>query len=134
VRGEAAADAGLEGELAQSGAGRADVPGPAEGGAVDDAEQRAGRQGGAAGKPGAKLLPAPVVDAGFAAFAALAAPYQQRPTAHIQVGLRQVERFADPQPGAPEDHDQAAQAVAVSAGTGLSHNRDDLFDSGGSAG
>jgi hypothetical protein len=52
-----------------------------------------------------ELLPAPVVHAGFAAFAALAAAHQQCAASRVEVGLGQLERFADAQPGPPQHHD-----------------------------
>jgi len=60
--------------------------------------------------------------------AALAAPHQQRSAARVEVGLGQGERLADPQAGAPEHDDQAAQSAAVDAVTGVAHHGDDLFD------
>jgi hypothetical protein len=60
-----------------------------------------------------ELLPGPVVHADLAAAAALAAPHQQRSAARIEVGLGKRERLADPQAGAPEHDDQAAQPAAV---------------------
>jgi hypothetical protein len=46
----------------------------------------------------------------------------------IEVDFGKRERFLDPQPGTPQDHDQAAQATAVRAVTGGAHDGDDLLD------
>jgi hypothetical protein len=43
------------------------------------------------------------------AAAILAAPYEQRTAARVEVGLGERERLADPQACAPQHHDQAAQ-------------------------
>ena len=85
-------------------------------------------------QPGLKLLPRPVVHPDLAAAAALAAPYQQRAAARVQVSLGQRERLADPQPGPPQHHDQAAQPAAVDPVAGAAHHRHDLLIVGGSAG
>src|SRR4051794_3272531 len=53
-------------------------------------------------EPGMQFLPGPVVHADLATAPALAAPDQDRSAASVQVGLGERERFADPQPGAPE--------------------------------
>jgi hypothetical protein len=82
------------------------------------------------GKPRPELLPAPVVHARFAAFAALAAADQERPSSRVEVGFGEVERFANAQPGPPQHDDQSADPVAPNAGTGLAHHGYDLFHSG----
>ena len=46
----------------------------------------------------------------------------------VEVGLGERERLADPQAGAPEHDDQAAQAAAVDAVAGAAHHGDDLLD------
>ena len=81
-------------------------------------------------QPGRELLPGPVVHADLAAAAALAAPHQQRAAARVKVGLGERERLADPQAGAPQHHDQAAQAAAVDAVAGAAHDGHDLLDRG----
>jgi hypothetical protein len=65
-----------------------------------------------------------------AAPAALAAPHQQRPAARVQVGLRERERFADAQPGAPQHDDQAAQPATVCRVAGAPQHGDDLLGRG----
>src|SRR5215208_6163629 len=79
-------------------------------------------------EPGLKLLPGPVVHADLAAAAALATAHEQRSAPPIQVGFPERERLVDPQAGAPEHDDQAAQAAAVDAVAGVAHHRDDLLD------
>jgi len=63
-----------------------------------------------------------------AAPAALAAPHQQRTAPRIEVGLGERERLTDPQAGAPEHDDQAAQPATVDTVTGEAHQADDLLD------
>jgi hypothetical protein len=48
----------------------------------------------------------------------------------IEIGLGERQRFLDPQSGAPEDHDQAAQSTAVCPVTGRARDGDDLLDLG----
>jgi len=55
-------------------------------------------------------------------------PDKNRPATLIQVGLGERERLLDTQPGAPEHHDQAVEAIAVALATSLAHYRDDLLD------
>jgi hypothetical protein len=40
----------------------------------------------------------------------------------------EVERFADPQPGAPEQDDQGAESLSVGAIADGAHHGDDLLD------
>ena len=77
-----------------------------------------------------ELLPAPRVGADLAASSAFAVADQERAAALIEVGLAERERFVDAQPGAPQDHDQASQPLAVRAAVGLAHHCDDLLDVG----
>jgi hypothetical protein len=46
----------------------------------------------------------------------------------IQIALGERERFADPQPGAPEHDDQPPKPDAVGAIAGGAHDGDDLLD------
>ena len=46
----------------------------------------------------------------------------------IEIALGERERFLDAQAGAPQDHDQPAQAATVRAVAGGAHDGDDLFD------
>jgi hypothetical protein len=58
----------------------------------------------------------PYGDAGFAA------PDAQRATAVVQIWLAERERFGDPQAGAPEKHDECAEALAAGAVAGGAHD------------
>ena len=64
----------------------------------------------------------------LAALIAFAVAHQQSAAVPVEVGLVERERFADPQPGAPEHYDHAAQPVTVGAITGGTHHRDDLLN------
>jgi hypothetical protein len=77
-----------------------------------------------------QLLPGPVVHADFAAAASLAAAHQHGAAARVEIGLGERERFADPQPGAPQQDDQAAQALPVDRLAGGAHDGDDLLHGG----
>ena len=128
VRREPAPHAGLGGEPAQLAADPGARPGPPAGGAVDDAEQRPGGQLVPRCEPWAQLLPAPLVHAELAAFAALAVADQQRAAPGVEVVLCERERFVDAQAAAPEHDDQRAQAPPVAVPPGEAHHRDDLLD------
>src|SRR5215216_1300285 len=128
VRREASPHSCLAGDASELRAGGGGGPRPSARGAGDDAEQWSDRELDARLEPGRELLPGPVIHADLAAAAALAAPYQQRPAARILVGLGERERLVDPQAGAPEHDDQAAQAAAVDAVAGAAHHGDDLLD------
>jgi hypothetical protein len=52
----------------------------------------------------------------------------------VKVALAQRQRFADAQPGPPEDHDQGAQPYRVVIVAGGVHHGDDSSTVGGSAG
>jgi hypothetical protein len=127
---EASPHARLAGDASQLRAGGGGRPGPPARGAVDDAEERSDRQLNARLEPGRELLPCPVVHADLAAAAALAAADEQRSAARVQVGLGERERLVDPQAGAPQHDDQAAQSAAVDAVAGAAHDGDDLLDRG----
>jgi hypothetical protein len=73
-------------------------------------------------------MPRPAVHADLAAATALALANDDRSASGVEVGLGQLERFADPQPGPPQQHDERAQASAVRAAAGCAHDRDDLLD------
>ena len=98
------------------------------GGAVQDAEQRSDRKRAPTLQPRVKILPSELVHPDLPAFAALGPADQDRTPAAIEIGLGQRERFADPQPGAPEHHDHAAQPLAVRAIAGGAHHGDDFLD------
>src|SRR6188472_1199953 len=115
-------------DAAQFRTGGAGCPRPTACRTVDDAEQRSDRQLDPGLEPWFELLPRPVVHPDLAAPAALAAPHRQRSAARIEVGLGERERLTDPQAGAPEHDDQAAQPAAVETVTGAAHHGDDLLD------
>jgi hypothetical protein len=73
---------------------------------VDHAEQRPDRQGRANLQIRGQLIPAPTVHAHLASPAALPGAHDDGTARSIKVGLGEVERFADSQPGSPEDDDQ----------------------------
>jgi len=95
---------------------------------VDHAQQCPNRQLAADPKPWVELLPSPTVHTDFASLAALPAPDKHSATGAVQVALLERERLADPQPGAPEQHDQRPEPMAVGAVTDITHYRDDLFN------
>jgi hypothetical protein len=95
---------------------------------VDHAQQRTGRKVTADLEPWVKLLPSPVVHADLAALAALATPNEDRPARSIKVGFLKSDGFADPQPGAPQQHDQRTEAMALAALADRAHDRHDLLD------
>jgi hypothetical protein len=55
---------------------------------------------------------------------------QQRAAAGIDVGLVERQRLRYPQPAAPQDGDQRADAQAVAVLAGLAHDQDDLLRPG----
>ena len=59
--------------------------------------------------------------------ATLAASNEHRATPAVEVKLGQIERFLDPQPGAPEHSDQSARAVTVQPVAAATHDGDDLL-------
>jgi hypothetical protein len=127
MRREPPAHARLGGEPRQFGPHPGARPEAAAGRAVDDAEQRSGRQLDARGEPGLQLLPAPGVHADLAPTAALAAAHEQRTSPRVEVALAQRERLLDAQPAAPEHDDQRPKAGAVAIVGGLAHHGDDLL-------
>jgi hypothetical protein len=95
---------------------------------TQDTEQRPDRKRGAQLQPRRQLLPGPSVHPDLAAFAAFAVPNQDRASVGVEVALVQGERFADPQAGAPQHDDQAAQTDRAGVITGGAHHSDDLLD------
>jgi hypothetical protein len=75
---------------------------------VDDAQQSSDREPRADLEPRLKLIPGPVIHSDLAAPAALAAANEDSASGPVEVGLGEVKRLADPQTGAPQDHDQSA--------------------------
>jgi hypothetical protein len=81
---------------------------PAAGRAAQHAEQRADGQGRAELQPGIEMVPGPTVHPDLAPPAAFPGANEDRAALSVKVGLGQRERFADPQPGAPQHDDHAA--------------------------
>ena len=76
------------------------------------------------------MLPSPVVHAGLASLAALAAADEQRSSPLVEVGFGECERFVKAQTGPPQDHDETAEPLAVRRVAGGAHDGDDLLDLG----
>jgi hypothetical protein len=74
------------------------------------------------------LLPCPPVHPNLAAFAALAVPDEDRAARSVKVALVQIECFADPQSGSPQQNDQRAEALPVWSVSGSAHYGDDLLN------
>jgi hypothetical protein len=77
---------------------------------------------------GIELLPSPTVHPDFAAPPALPVSDLDRAPDPVQIALGQRERFADPQPGAPQHDDHAAEPDPVGVIPGGAHDGDDLLD------
>jgi hypothetical protein len=73
-------------------------------------------------------VPCPAVHSDLAAASSLPPADDEGPAGAVKVGLGEVERFADPQPSAPQDDDQRPQAGAVRTLAGGTQDGDDLFD------
>jgi len=78
-------------------------------------------------EPWLELLPRPAVHTDLASLAALPATDEHCAAGLVQIALLKSERFADPQPGAPQQHDQRPESVAVGAVTDGAHHGDDLL-------
>lgn len=127
---EASPDAGYGGQASEFGSRSGLGPGSFAGGSLDDAEERADGQLQARASPFLDVLPGPLVDPDLAPLAAFALADEDRSASWFEVGLAQDECFVDPQTGAPQDHDQRADSVAVKTGAGGPHHGDDLLDPG----
>src|SRR5881397_623271 len=57
--------------------------------------------------------PCPAVHPDLAPLAAFPSPDEHRATAAVEIALLESERFADPQPRAPQQDDQRAKPVTV---------------------
>jgi hypothetical protein len=101
---------------------------------VAHAQERSDRELAANLEPRVELLPGPSVHPDFATLAAFPAPNEHGAAAAVQVALLEGERFADAQPGAPQQDDQRAKPVAVGTVTDRAHDSNDLLTVGGSAG
>src|SRR4051794_8462387 len=94
---------------------------------IYDAEQRTDRHRPPSVEPWRQLLPGPIVHPYLTTLAALATADQHRPTAAIEVGLCQCERFPDPQPRAPHHDDERTQPQPSEAAPSRAHDGDDLL-------
>jgi hypothetical protein len=74
------------------------------------------------------VRPRPTVHPDLAALIALAVANEQSTSVGIEVRFVERECLADPQPGAPEDDDHAAQPDALGTSTRRAHHSDDLLD------
>jgi len=77
----------------------------------------------------AELVPRPAVHPNFAPLAALASPNEHGAAAAVKIALLKRERFTDPQPRTPQQHDQGTKAVTVGTAADRAHNSDDLLNS-----
>jgi hypothetical protein len=95
--------------------------------AVQHAEQRTDRELGAELEPRPELLKRPAVDPDLAPPAALTGAHNDSAAVSVKIGLGERERFADPQPRAPQHHDHPAQPDSLMVLAGGAHHRDDLL-------
>ncbi|MDQ6840899.1 MAG: hypothetical protein M3025_00540 [Actinomycetota bacterium] len=95
---------------------------------MDHAQQRSDRELTADLEPGVELLPGPAVHPDLASLAAFPAPNEHGGAAAVQVALLESERFADAQPGAPEQDDQRSKPVTVGTVADPAHDGDDLLN------
>src|SRR5947209_3414826 len=95
---------------------------------MDHAQQRPDRKVAADLEPWVELIPRPSVHPDLASLATLPAPDEHGPAATVKVALLQVARFAEPQAGTPEQHDQRAESVTFGAVADRAHDRDDLLN------
>jgi hypothetical protein len=77
--------------------------------------------------PGSELLEPELVHPGLAAFVTFAVTDEQRPSGGVDAGLVERQRFADPQPSAPQHRDQRPQGQTVTVMPGLAHDHNDLL-------
>ena len=105
-------------------------PRAAAGRALDHAEQRPRRERRALGRPVGQGRPCPGVDPDLATPVTLPVPDEQAPSPLVEVGLGEREGLVDPNARAPQHNDQTPHPPAVTAISGLAHDRDDLVDRG----
>jgi hypothetical protein len=134
VRREPTPHPGLHGEPAKLSTRGGRRPAPPACGAGEDAEQRADRELDAVLGPAGDVLPCPVVHPDCPALPALPLADEHRPGLRVQIGLGERERFADPQPGAPQDRDQPTLPVRIWPGPAWRITRMISSTVGGSAG
>lgn len=95
-------------------------PAPAGGESVYHAQQCAGRQLLTDLEPWVELIPCPAVHPDFAPFAGFPASNEHVAAAAVKIALLEGERFADRQPGAPQQHDERANPlIALGSERGL---------------
>ena len=70
----------------------------------------------------------PTVHANLPATTAFASANNHGAASGVEIRLGQLERFANPQAGAPQQNDEGAQTSAVGSIARSAHNRDDLLD------
>src|SRR5207253_5158789 len=128
MRCEPPPNAGFAGRVMELFARSRRLPTPAGSRPVNHAQQCADRELSADQEPWVELLPCPTVHPSLAALAALPMPDEHSATGAVEVALLESERFADPKPGAPEQHNQRAKPVPVVAVTDTTHHGDDLLD------
>lgn len=121
------ANTGRDGELSQRGPASSWRPRPALGRPVDDAQERANAQADADLEPRVEVLPCPQVHPNLAALAAFAAADKDAAADRVQIALSETERFADSQPGSPEQHDQRSRSQTMRLIAGAAHYGDDLL-------
>ena len=73
------------------------------------------------------MCPGPAVHSDLATLVPFPCRTSTAPAVGVEVGLVEHKRFADPQPGAPEHYDHAAQPKAVGTVSGSADDGDDLF-------
>jgi hypothetical protein len=95
---------------------------------VNYAQHRADRKLATDLQPRIELVPCPTVHPNFSALAALPTPDKYSATRTVEVALLERERFADPQPGAPKQHNQRSESVTFGAVTDRAHHGHDLFN------
>src|SRR5438270_8966779 len=91
---------------------------------VDHAQHRADRKLAADLEPGVELVPRPSVHPDLSALTALSTSDEYSAAGAIEVALLERKRFADPQPGTPEQHDQRSETMTVGAVTDRAHHSD----------
>ena len=101
---------------------------------MQNAEQGADGQLAAILNPWVKRASPPRVQANLAAFAVLPGADQHRPAGRIKIGLRESQCLTDPQPSAPQHHDDRPQPIAVDIGPAARITATISSTGGGSAG
>jgi hypothetical protein len=128
MRCEPTPNAGFGGRMMQLFARSRRLPTPTRGRPVNHAQQCADRELAADREPRVELLPRPTVHPDLASLASLPMPDEHSTTGTIEVTFLESERFADPDPGAPEQHNQRTKSATVVAVTDTAHHGDDLLD------